>query len=35
MRDSYPKLPRFVELALAWDPDCKFRNDFLDRYLPA
>ncbi len=35
LRISYPLLTRFGELALAWDPDRKFGNDFLDRYLPA
>ena len=35
LRGSYPMLTRFGELALAWDPDRKFGNDFLNRYLPA
>ena len=29
----YPLMPRFRELARSLDPDAKFRNDFLDRYL--
>jgi xylitol oxidase len=30
-RSLYPKLPNFVALALEWDPEGKFRNDYLER----
>ena len=33
LRQRYPELPRFVELARTLDPDGVFRNPFLDRYL--
>jgi xylitol oxidase len=29
----YERLPDFVRVAAAYDPDAKFGNDFLDRYL--
>lgn len=29
----YPRLPDFISLAVDYDPDGKFRNDFLRRYL--
>jgi len=30
---GYPQLPRFRELLNAYDPDGKFRNDFVERYV--
>ena len=33
VRSSYQKLPGFVELLQRNDPDGKFRNAFLDRYI--
>ena len=33
VESRYPRMPRFRELARSLDPDAKFRNDFLDRYL--
>lgn len=33
LRSRYPRLPDFAGLARRHDPDGKFRNDFLDRYL--
>ena len=33
VRERYPELPRFVELARSLDPDGVFRNPYLDRYL--
>ncbi len=30
---SYPLLPRFRELLNQYDPDGKFRNDFVERYI--
>jgi xylitol oxidase len=35
LRSRYPRLPDFAQLARRNDPDGKFRNDFLDRYLGA
>jgi xylitol oxidase len=29
----YPQLPAFREMARRYDPDGKFRNDFLDRHV--
>jgi xylitol oxidase len=34
LRECYPKVPDFVELAAKYDPTGKFRNDYLDTYLP-
>jgi xylitol oxidase len=34
LRDCYPKVPDFVDLAAKYDPEGKFRNDYLDTYLP-
>ncbi|QSB13315.1 FAD-binding protein [Natronosporangium hydrolyticum] len=34
LRGRYPRLPEFAALAREFDPAGKFRNDFLDRYLP-
>lgn len=34
VRASYERLPDFVELAQRHDPNGKFRNAFVDRYLP-
>jgi xylitol oxidase len=31
----YQRLPDFVGLMRAYDPEGKFRNDFIDRHLPA
>ena len=31
----YPRLPDFRNLMARYDPDGKFRNEFIDRYLPA
>jgi alditol oxidase len=33
LRSRYEKLPEFVELAKKYDPQGKFRNEFLDRYI--
>jgi alditol oxidase len=33
LREVYPLLPRFRELAQRWDPAAKFTNPFLDRYV--
>jgi alditol oxidase len=33
LRSRYKKLPEFVELAKKYDPQGKFRNEFLDRYI--
>ncbi|BCJ74298.1 putative xylitol oxidase [Catellatospora sp. IY07-71] len=35
VRAQYPRLPHFTDLATRLDPDGRFRNAFLDRYLPA
>lgn len=35
VRAQYPRADDFRRLAAAMDPNGKFRNDFLDRYLPA
>lgn len=34
VRGLYPRLPDFVALLGDYDPTGKFRNEFLDRYLP-
>ena len=33
LRQAYPLLPRFTELACSFDPQGRFRNAFLDRVL--
>lgn len=33
LRSRYKKLPEFVELAKKFDPQGKFRNDFLSRFI--
>ena len=33
LRSRYAKLPEFVELAKKYDPQGKFRNEFLNRYV--
>jgi alditol oxidase len=32
---EYQRLPDFAELLRSYDPSAKFRNPFLDTYLPA
>jgi xylitol oxidase len=34
LRECYPKVPDFIELAAKYDPEGKFRNDYLNTYLP-
>lgn len=34
LRDCYPKVPDFIALAGRHDPEGKFRNDYLNTYLP-
>jgi alditol oxidase len=34
LRSSYPKVADFIELAAKYDPDGKFRNPYLEKYLP-
>ncbi|GAA0958126.1 alditol oxidase [Kribbella koreensis] len=34
LRDCYPKVPDFIDLAAKYDPEGKFRNDYLNTYLP-
>ncbi|HEY8471574.1 MAG TPA: D-arabinono-1,4-lactone oxidase [Natronosporangium sp.] len=34
LAQRYPRLPDFAALVREFDPTGKFRNDFLDRYLP-
>jgi alditol oxidase len=34
LRECYPKVPDFTELTTKYDPDGKFRNDYLETYLP-
>jgi xylitol oxidase len=34
LRDGYPMVPDFTELTTKYDPDGKFRNDYLEKYLP-
>ncbi len=33
VRSRYENLPRFIELAKKYDPDGKFRNEFLNKYI--
>jgi len=33
LRGRYPRLPDFTRLMRERDPDGKFRNDFIDRYV--
>jgi alditol oxidase len=35
LRTAYPKVPDFLDLAAKYDPTSKFRNPYLDTYLPA
>jgi xylitol oxidase len=35
LRTAYPKVPDFIDLAAKYDPTSKFRNPYLDTYLPA
>ena len=35
LRECYPKVPEFISLAAKYDPTGKFRNDYLDTYLPS
>ena len=35
LRECYPKVPDFISLAAKYDPAGKFRNDYLDTYLPS
>ncbi|GAA0594103.1 alditol oxidase [Kribbella sandramycini] len=35
LAERYPKVPDFIALAARRDPDGKFRNDYLDTFLPA
>jgi xylitol oxidase len=35
LRTAYPKVPDFIDLAAKYDPTTKFRNPYLDTYLPA
>ncbi len=34
LRDCYPLVPDFISLAAKYDPAGKFRNDYLNTYLP-
>jgi xylitol oxidase len=34
LRSCYPKVADFIDLAAKYDPNGKFRNPFLDTYLP-
>jgi xylitol oxidase len=34
LRARYPKVPEFIELAGRYDPEGKFRNPYLDTFLP-
>jgi alditol oxidase len=34
LRAAYPKVPDFIDLAAKYDPTGKFRNPYLDTYLP-
>lgn len=34
LRECYPKVPDFIALAAKYDPAGKFRNDYLNTYLP-
>jgi xylitol oxidase len=33
LRDRYPRLPDFADLAVRWDPAGTFRNDYLERTI--
>lgn len=33
LQSYYPKMPDFIALAKEFDPDGKFRNDYLNRYI--
>lgn len=35
LRSCYPKVADFIDLAAKYDPSGKFRNPYLDTYLPA
>ncbi|MFI6680747.1 D-arabinono-1,4-lactone oxidase [Kribbella sp. NPDC050470] len=35
LRSCYPKVADFIDLAAKYDPNGKFRNPYLDTYLPA
>ena len=35
LRQRYPKVPDFIALAAKYDPAGKFRNPYLDTYLPS
>lgn len=35
LRECYPKVPDFIDLAAKYDPAYKFRNDYLNANLPA
>ncbi|HET6986418.1 MAG TPA: D-arabinono-1,4-lactone oxidase [Kribbella sp.] len=35
LRQRYPKVPEFIALAAKYDPAGKFRNPYLDTYLPS
>jgi xylitol oxidase len=35
LRQRYPKVPDFIALAAKYDPAAKFRNPYLDTYLPS
>ncbi|MEU4286586.1 D-arabinono-1,4-lactone oxidase [Kribbella sp. NPDC026596] len=35
LRERYPKVPDFIALAAKYDPAGKFRNPYLDTYLPS
>ena len=35
LRERYPKVPDFIALAAKYDPLGKFRNPYLDTYLPS
>ncbi|MEU4195192.1 FAD-binding protein [Kribbella sp. NPDC026611] len=34
LAERYPKVPDFIALAAKYDPEGKFRNDYLDTFLP-
>jgi xylitol oxidase len=34
LAERYPKVPDFIDLAAKYDPDGKFRNEYLDTFLP-
>jgi xylitol oxidase len=35
LRECYPLVPDFIDLAAKYDPAGKFRNDYLNTYLPS